>query len=64
MEITKLIYIENREMRLPHETFYQQCSDYFQLISRKEAKRMKEYEGLLTSKLKNKEKRRNAQPKV
>ena len=54
-------------MRLPHETFYQQCSDYFQLISRKEAERMKEYEikkELLTSKLKEQGKKRNAQPKV
>ena len=38
------------------ETFYQQCSDCFQLISQKKAERYKEYgtkKGLLTSKLKD-----------
>ena len=38
MEITKLIYIKNRNeastiLKCSEETFYQQCSDYFQLIS-------------------------------
>ena len=53
------IYQEQRNgasaiLECSEEIFYQQCSDYFQLISRKKAERMKEYEtkkGLLTTKL-------------
>ena len=46
--------------------FLPKCSDYFQLISRKKAERMKEYEikkGLLTSKLKEQEKKKKCTAK-